>query len=495
MHLHRHQAIAAAATGAAKQLAVIARPLRAMTLKLLARISDAVAPLVAAYRRYWHKDQHSQDRAFLPAALEIVETPPNPLGRLMTIAICLLFLIALIWACVGKIDIVAVARGMVVPIEGVKKVQPLEIGIVRSILVENGQRVRQGDLLIALDPTESVVDQDQVQRRHEEAELEVNRLEALLNGIEGGHADFKLLQGSSKSMQEGASHHLLADLEAFRSTIASLEAQRMQRRAQRDEAAQQITKSKAILPLLEERERMMDSLAREGFGSRLALLEVREKKLDVQLGIRSLEYRLQDAEQAISALTQQIIRSRSEFKQTVIEKLRSARQQLDFSTMDLRKVAKRRNQQELRAPIDGVVQQLQVRTIGGVVTPAEVLMTVVPHDAPLEVQCQVLNKDVGFIRAGQAAVVKIEAFPYTKYGFLEGSVRKIAQNATADEKIGLVYDTTIKLDATSIRTDEGDRLLSPGMGVDVEIKTGERRIIEYILSPLQRYKEESLKER
>jgi hemolysin D len=466
-----------------------------------ARIHDAIAGTAARLRQVgtalaaaW-RPTRDDDREFLPAALEIVETPPNPLGRMMALAICALFLISLIWAYFGKVDIVAVARGMVVPVEGVKKVQPLEIGIVRSILVENGQRVKQGDLLIALDPTETDVDQDQVARRHEEADLEVRRLEALMNGIEGGRADFKLPQGAAASLQEGASHHLLADLEAFRSSIASLQALRRQRQAQRDEAAQQIEKSKAILPLLEERERMMDALARDGFGSRVALLEVREKKLDMQLGLRALEYRLQDAEQAILALNQQIIGKRSEFKQTVMEKLRSARQQFDVNTMDLRKAAKRRNQQELRAPIDGVVQQLQVRTVGGVVTPAETLMVVVPHDAPLEVLCRVLNKDVGFIRVGQTAAVKVEAFPYTKYGFIEGSVKKVAQDATADDKIGLVYDTTIRLDATHIRTDEGDKMLSPGMGVDVEIRTGERRIIEYILSPLQQYKEEVLKER
>ena len=483
------------AAGTPRQLA---QATAAAARKLLAKAGSAAAPLVAAWERRWRDSpgsQVAQDREFLPAALEILETPPNPLGRFITLSISALLLIALIWAYLGKVDIVVVAQGMVVPIEGVKKVQPLEIGVVRSILVENGQRVSQGDLLIALDPTESAVDQDQVQRRQEEAQTEVLRLETLLSAAEGGRADVILPKDAAKDMQEGASHQLLADLEAFRSSIASLEAQRLQRRAQRDEAAQQIAKSKAILPLLEERERMMDSLATEGFGSRVALLEVREKKLDMQLGIRALEFRLQDAEQATLSLNQQIIRTRSEFKQTVLEKLRAARQQLDLNTMDMRKAAKRRNQQELRAPIDGIVQQLQVRTVGGVVTPAEALMVVVPQNAPLEVQCRVLNKDIGFIRAGQVAVVKVEAFPYTKYGFLEGSVKKVAQDATADEKIGLVYDTTIQLAATRISTDEGDKLLSPGMGVEVEIKTGKRRVIEYILSPLQRYKDESLKER
>ncbi len=149
----------------------------------------------------------------------------------------------------------------------------------------------------------------------------------------------------------------------------------------------------------------------------------------------------------------------------------------------------------LRSPVDGVVQQLSVHTVGGVVTPAETLMHVVPRTGPLEVRCRVLNKDIGFIRAGQVAEVKVEAFPFTKYGIIDGLVLHISKDAIPDEKLGLVYDARIVMAATQIFADSRMINLSPGMTVTAEIKTGKRKIIEYLLSPLMRYQDEALRER
>ncbi len=161
----------------------------------------------------------------------------------------------------------------------------------------------------------------------------------------------------------------------------------------------------------------------------------------------------------------------------------------------LRKAPKREDQQHLVAPVDGVVQQLDVHTVGGVVTPAQPLMVVVPADAPLEIEAMVLNKDKGFVAAGQVVEIKIESFPFTKYGTIDGSLSHVSGDAIQDEDLGPVYTARVAMDKTTIQVEGDTTPLGPGMAVTVEIKTGKRRVIEYVISPLLRYKDESLRER
>lgn len=149
----------------------------------------------------------------------------------------------------------------------------------------------------------------------------------------------------------------------------------------------------------------------------------------------------------------------------------------------------------LAAPVDGIVQQLAIHTIGGVVTPAQPLMVIVPESQKLEIEAMVLNKDIGFVSANQPAEIKLEAFPFTKYGIIDGTVSQVSSDAIQDEKQGLVYAARIAMTQSSINVDGKQVNLSPGMAVTTEIKTGKRRIIEYLLGPVLQYRQESLRER
>ncbi len=152
-------------------------------------------------------------------------------------------------------------------------------------------------------------------------------------------------------------------------------------------------------------------------------------------------------------------------------------------------------QQNITAPINGTVQQLQVHTIGGVVQPAQALMQIVPEDAPMEIEAWILNKDIGFVEEGQIAEIKIDTFNFTKYGIIDGTLTHIFDDAVSDEEQGLRYLANVKIDKEWMQVDKRKIRLSPGMSVAVEVKTGQRRLIEYFLSPLLRFKQESLGER
>ncbi|WP_422476279.1 HlyD family efflux transporter periplasmic adaptor subunit [Endozoicomonas sp. ALB032] len=153
------------------------------------------------------------------------------------------------------------------------------------------------------------------------------------------------------------------------------------------------------------------------------------------------------------------------------------------------------DQQKIVSPIDGTVQQLQIHTIGGVVQPAQALMQIVPKEATMEVEAWVLNKDIGFVQEGQRAEVKIDTFNFTKYGLIGGELINISDDAVPDEKQGLRYLASVHIEKDWMLVEKRKVNLSPGMSVAVEIKTGQRRLIEYFLSPLLRFKQESIRER
>jgi hemolysin D len=240
---------------------------------------------------------------------------------------------------------------------------------------------------------------------------------------------------------------------------------------------------------------------------------------DLRHDLKLQQRRAVEVVAARQALEWQREQTRAEYVRGVMTELVDAESKAAQSAEDLVKAEKRIQDQTLRAPIDGTVQQLVLHTIGGVVTPAQVLMVVVPADSGIEIEAMVLNKDIGFVHDGDPAEIKVDTFNFTKYGLLRGKVISVSQDAivrdrpsaptttTADRQTGqsarsseppgqeLLYAARITLDHTKMQIDDRLVELSPGMAVTVEIKTGERRIVEFLLSPLLRYKQESLRER
>ena len=453
--------------------------------------------------------------AFLPAALEIVETPPSPIGRTISLLIALLFCLAVAWSIFGQVDIVASATGKIVPSGRTKIVQPFETGVVRAIHVQDGQTVAKGDVLIELDSTISNADRQHLTADLTAAQVDVARLKASL--VTDGDPDAAFVPPPDASPgQVATARQLLHDQVAEqRAKLASLEGQRQAKAAERDSYQATVEKIEATIPILQQRVDIRKYLADKEYGSKLTYLETLSDLVAQQKDLPVERSHLREAEATLNAIDDARAQTVAEFRRTRLGELATAEQKADGLTQDVIKATERARLQILTAPVDGVVQQLAVHTVGGVVTPAQALLEVVPADTPLDIEAQVSNRDIGFVHAGQEAEIKVDTFNFTKYGLLHGTVMSVSADAIPSNKSqtaanaqasgtaqgqtaadqDLVYAARVSLDRARMDIDGKDVALFPGMAVTVEIKTGSRRVISYLLSPLMRFRQESLRER
>ena len=455
--------------------------------------------------------------AFLPAALEIVETPPSPIGRSIGATIIALFCLALIWASFGHVDIVASAPGKIVPSGRVKLIQPFETGVVRAIHIHDGQNVKAGDVLIELDPTMTTAEGEHIKNDLVAAQLDIARLRAALSDGDNPQREFHPPAGASPALVNMQREFLARQIEEHRAKIASLDRQRAQKEAERATTAATIEKLGASSPLIQQRVDIRKYLADKELGSRLTYLETLQQLTENEKDLVVQQSRMQEADAAIAAITESRAQADAEFHRTLFGELAEAERKAGGLADDLAKAEQRTKLQLLTAPVDGVVQQLSVHTIGGVVTPGQQLAVVVPADAVLEVEAMVSNRDIGFVHPGQDAQIKVDTFNFTRYGLLHGRVVSVSPDAMVretpqdknnyDKTRGaesessepkgqeFVYSARISLDRTQIQVDGAVANLSPGMAVTVEVGTGSRAVLSYLLSPLLRYQHESMHER
>ena len=464
----------------------------------------------------WTERQRRDEREFLPAALEIIETPVSAAGRLMMGILVVLVAVAIVWACLGDLDIVASANGRIIPSGQIKLIQPLEIGVVKRIVVANGDHVRAGDVLIELDTTTNAADRDKIARDLMHAEVDVARLHATLAGDVDSFAP---PPGADPTLAEAGRRQLTAQLAQHRAKIEGLERQIAAKAAEREHAKAVIAKIDASLPLLQEKVEMYATLRVNQLTSKVLLIEAERQLVEAKHDKIASGHQVEEAEAQIAALIQQRSEADADFHRQALDDLRKTSQYAAEQRQDLIKATQRTGLQTLRAPVDGTVEQLSVHTIGGVVTPAQTLMVIVPHGSKLEVEAMLPNRDAGFVHAGQPAELKVEAFTYTRYGLLHGKVRNVSRDALRSERDAFVpnreqvsgkssppdsrtsgqgesaYVAQISLAETEVETEQGPTPLEVGMIVTAEIKTGQRRIIEYLLSPFTRYRHEALRER
>jgi hemolysin D len=461
--------------------------------------------------------RNKDELAFLPAALEIVETPPSPTGRAIGVTIITLFCLAFAWTCLGKIDIVASAPGKIIPTGRTKVIQPFETGVVRAIHVRDGQSVKAGDVLIDLDPTITGAEREHIQSDLTAAQLDIARLRAALSEGSDPLSDFQPPDSASDAQISRHRQFLLNQIGEHRAKLGALDRQRAQKEAESATATATIAKLEAIIPIVQQRVDVRGALYNREFSSKLQYLETLQLLVEQKQELEVQKSRYRETEAALAALVETRAQAVAEFRRTINDELVKAEQKAGGLVQDLIKAEQRTKLQALTAPEDGVVQQLAIHTVGGVVTPAQTLLVIVPVDSHLEIEAMVSNRDIGFVHAGQEAEIKVETFTFTRYGLLHGRVLHVSQDAITRDKAQeksnskppgpesastsepkgeeLVYAARVSLDRKQMQIEDKLVNLSPGMAVTVEIKTGSRTIINYLLSPLLRYKQESLRER
>jgi len=458
----------------------------------------------------------TDEMEFLPAAIEIVETPPLPAGRIIAGTIILFFASALLWACLGSVDIIATAPGKIVPTGRTKVIQPLESGVVHAIHVQDGQKVKAGDVLIEIDTTVSAAERDRLKNDYMQAMLDTVRLKAALN-LDGDPASSFVAPEGATETQITLQKTLLADqVDEIRAKLSDLDHQIAQNTGNRDAVASTITKLIQSIPFLEKRADARKYLLDKGYGSKLDYLTIEQDLIEHRQELEVQKGRLAEAEGTIEAHRQQRRQAEDEYKHDNLKDLAEAEQKSISLHEQLLQAAQKYRLQTLTAPVDGTVQQLAVHTEGGVVTPAQILMSIVPADSHLEIEAMVSNKDIGFVHEGEDAEIKIDTFTFTRYGLIHGKVQSVSQDAIMREKPAdksgdkqraghesdtsepegqeLVYSARVSLDRAHMQIDDRLVNLGPGMAVTVEIKTGSRHIIEYLLSPLLRHQQQAMRE-
>jgi len=435
--------------------------------------------LVSVYRRSlsYHWARRGQltrggltawEAEFSPPALAVEEKPVSPTLRLTAGVLVALVGTAVAWATFGRSDIVATAEGKVIPSGRSKVIASVDTATVRSIHVTEGQHVRAGDVLIELDGTPFEADRDKAKADERKARLQMACARAMLAALDGRQRPrLGPVEGlSPEELREGQTH-LDGEYDDF---VAKL--------ARADTNVQYYA---AALPLAAQRESIYSSLLQNRDVSTDAWLEKKQARIDLQ-------GRLADAQSARNSLV-------AVTRRDSLDALAEASKAADGSREDAIHAGAHAGWLTLRAPEDGTVQQLSVHTLGGVVEAAQPLMVIVPSASRVEVEASISNKDIGFVQVGQRAAVKVAAFEYTKYGAVPGEVSFVSPDAIEGKDHELFYSIRILLDRRSITVEKRDVDLSPGMSVMADIKTGRRRIVEYVLSPLVRHGSESLRER
>jgi len=428
------------------------------------------------------KDKHE----FRPLLVEIEERPLNPLGRALLWAVIFFLVLACLWLFFAKIDVVVSARGKVIPHGEIKVLQPIETGVISKILVHEGEYVKKEQILMEIDPSVTETDLESKQRNLELLEIEMARLGALVD-----EKPF-VIPAMCKDTSIIATQRLIytSTKSAYEQQLQLLEAQTFQVNEQLTAASverERLLKLQESAKAKEERlATVLDIIAKSEYEEAKNEAQSYEKQAMIK------EHEVTQLGSKLTELDEQRILVRHEYKNDLLEELTQKRKEATVLKVDIEAIEFKSAKQRLRSPVDGYVGKLMVHTVGGVVTPAEKLISIVPKEAPLVIKATVLNQDIGFIKKGMRSAIKIDTFDFQKYGLIDGKVTHISDDAIDDEKLGPVYEVYIEPTQHSLMVDGEELYLNSGMSVTAELKVGKRRIIEFFIYPLIKYLDEGM---
>lgn len=434
----------------------------------------------------------SDDKEFLPPAVEVLETPPSSAGRMLVWAVVGLFILTVLWAFIGEIDEVVVARGKVIPIGYTKVLQAEDKGIVKRILVQEGQKVKRGELLMELDRTMSESDLNALKKEIAYYDTNIRRILAELED-----KPFVAGEGSQTDSRD-----FIQQMSLYRSRQsekrAKLEFYDAQIRQKEDSvrvAESSLVKYQELLKIAREREANLKEIVEQGAISRYTYLEYQGKRIELEQNVSMNRSELSAAQAEVSAARQEKAQYQAEWNRQLQEELINSRKQFNTLKESERKAELKNKLIEIKSPVDGAVHKLDIHTVGAVVREAQGLMEVVPDGTPMEIEAWMENQDVGFVTPGMPVEVKVDAFNFQKFGTLKGKVREISPDAIEDKERGQLYRVMVSVDEEKLHMDSRDLQVYPGMAVSAEIKTRKKRIIDFFLEPFQTYKSEALRER
>ncbi len=478
--------------------------------------AGAFATLLGRYARvlilaWQRRDQmagvrrSADELAFLPAALSLQDTPVHPAPRRAAYLLIALFGVALAWAIVGRVDIVAVAPGRIVVGERTKLVQPLERSVVKRVLVQDGDHVLAGQPLVELDATSAHADTGSVQEQQRAAHSDAMRARLLQRALgelpaSASAIGSALAPALREPVMAGVAQgtvqlQLAAEWNDITARLARFAAETGRRQAEIATAREMLARLESTLPLVRKREADFAALSAQGFVASHAGQDRTRERIEMERDLGTQRARLHETMATLHESETDRAAYLAQTRRDLSERQAQAELRLQQAGQELAKALQRERLTLLKAPVSGLVQQLAAHTEGGVVTEAQPLMVIVPDDTQVVVEVTLDNKDIGFVNPGQAAQIKLETFVFTRYGTVPATVQRVTADAVNDDKRGAVFPARLLLARSHIDVDGKPIRLSPGMNVSAEIKTGQRRLIEYLLSPIQRAASEGLRER
>lgn len=457
-------------------------------------------------RKTLGEERNAQNDAysFLPGVLEVTDKPPHPLLR--TILYCLIFLIVftVVWAYFCKIDIITAGQGKIIPAGDVKTIQSSEKGTVIKLNVDSGQIVKAGDILVVLESEYTESDINKLKEDIEFYKLRISREQTFYKMLNSGlkeqipleKLDYNPPQDVTDELDIEQSRQLL--WQEWQSTIAklmTLEATMLSKEQEKEISLNKTHQLEATIKIIKEKLETYTKLYKKKAVARMEYLEFREKFINTYYELETEKKKDLQLDAEIAEARSNLESYKSETYLKTLEKIRQDKKDLFSAEQELHKATTLNGKNIIRSSIDGVVHEMQIHTIGAVVTPAQVLMQIVPIDQKLEAEVYVKNEDIGYLRKGQTAEVKVNTFPFAEYGVLEGTVEKISGDAIDDERLGLVYKLVISLNNNTLHKDGETYKIVPGMAVVAEVKTGTRRVLDFFTEPLTRGIDNSLRER
>ena len=439
---------------------------------------------------------------FSPPLLRLQEAPPNPLGRKVLWSLLVLLLVLMLWALIGKLDIVAVAEGKLIPESYVKIVQPAESGIVKGILVKEGQSVLAGQVLMRMDTLISEADSKSIDADYQRKRLALRRIEAELAG-----QPFKTQADDPPQLAQEIAAQYRANRSAFEAALAE-ERSRLIKARQDMAAAEQVKKKlEEVLPHYRNQDQAYEKLVKDGFAGSLMGSDKKRERLEKEQELQTQGFLIESAKANILQSEKKLTQIDSDYRRQLHAERNDIQGQFDKLAQEVAKQSHKQSLLELKAPQDGVVKDLATHTAGTVVQPGTILLTLVPKDEILRAEVWVSNEDIGFVRQGQPVKLKFAAFPFQKYGMIEGTVEHVSadaadgnaananQNDPSKKNQPLLYKALVRLKDMALAMDGQRFALSAGMQTNAEIWLGDRTVMEYLLSPVRKAWHEAARER
>ena len=450
--------------------------------------------------KFWnwlvHGEEREKETEFLPAILEVTETPPSPTGRLIMWTVLVLLVVGIAWAFLGKINEVAVAPGKVIPSGQAKTVQVKNKGIIKEIRVIEGQKVEEGEVLVVLDPTTTSADYDSLKKRAAYYKLDIQRLTAELSGT-------PFIPEEDEDLE---SHDLAAEMALYQSRVRDYQTQVQSRQDIIEQKRARLLATQATyekyqegLKIAQEKESRLKALIEESAISEFQLLEQQNQTIEYAKNAQAELDSINSIQAEIAEAEQNLANVHASYQKEIMTSLVEAKKEYYALIESIKKADEDSRMATVVAPTSGRVYNLAVHTVGGIVTDAQPLMQIVPDDVQLVFEVYVENKDIGFIKLGMPVEVKVDSFNFQKYGMIEGTVTEIGADSYKEpsdvetyNKFKVIVTSTGK---NSIDVMGEDVPLSAGMSVSAEIKIKEKRIVDFFLDPFRKYTSEALRER